>query len=169
MPTESAAASRASTRAWIVRWAGYFVFWVLLIGLDPADLAVGLFAATMATWVSLVLLPPGMLNLRASDLTRYFVHFTWQSVVAGIDVARLAFSPRLPLHPGLVSYSCRYPRGAARNFFVSVTSLTPGTLAVDDRSESLLYHCLDSSQPVAAQLAQEEAEVSRLLPCEPPA
>ena len=169
MPAESTLASRAKIGAWIVRWAGYFAFWVLLIGLEPADLAVGLFAVTVATWVSLVLLPPGMLKLRASGLPRYFVHFMWQSVVAGIDVARRAFSPRLPVQAGFVSYSSRYPRGAARSFFASLTSLTPGTLAVKDDSESLLYHCLDSAQPVAAQLAREEAEVSRLLPFEPPA
>jgi multicomponent Na+:H+ antiporter subunit E len=169
MPAESTSASRTSVRAWIVRWAGYFAFWVLLIGIEPADLAVGVFAATFATWASLVLLPPGMLKLRASDLPRYFVHFMWQSVVAGIDVARRAFSPRLPLQPGVVSYSCRYPRGAARNVFASVTSLTPGTLAVEETPEGLSYHCLDISQPIAVQLAQEEVQVSRLLPCDPAA
>jgi multicomponent Na+:H+ antiporter subunit E len=169
MPTESTSASRPSIRGWIVRWAGYFAFWVLLIGLEPADLAVGSFAATLATWVSLVLLPPGMLKLRASGLPRYFVHFMWQSVVAGIDVARQAFSPRPTLQAGFVSHPSRYPRGAARNFFASVTSLTPGTLAVEETPEGLLYHCLDISQPIAVQLAQEEAQVSRLLPCEPAA
>lgn len=169
MPADSTSASRASTGAWIVRWGGYFAFWVLLIGLEPADLAVGLFAATLATWASLVLLPPGMLKLRASDLPRYFVHFVYQSVVAGIDVARLAFSPRLTLEPGFVSYSCRYPRGVARSFFASATSLMPGTLPVEETPEGLVYHCLVIGQPIAAQLAREEEEMSRLLPCEPAA
>lgn len=169
MPAESRSASRSSVTAWIVRWAGYFAFWVLLIGMAPADLAVGLFAATLATWVSLVLLPPGMLELRASGLPRYFVHFMWQSVVAGIDVARRAFSPRPALQAGFVSHPSRYPRGAARNTFASLTGLMPGTMPVEETPEGLLYHCLDISQPIAAQLAQEETEVSRLLPCEPAA
>jgi len=166
MSSEFTAGTQALKRGWILRWAGYFVFWVLLIGFKPGDLVVGLFAATVATWVSLKLLQPGALNMRAVDLLRYSAHFFWQSVVAGIDVARRAFSPQMPLQPGFVRYSCRYPRGPARNAFAVFTSLMPGTVVVEDAAGSLLYHCLDTSQPVAAQLAREETEVSRLLPGE---
>jgi multicomponent Na+:H+ antiporter subunit E len=167
MSFESATAGQAMKRAWVWRWAGYFAFWVLLIGYKPLDLAVGLVAATTATWASQKLLPPGSFGIRASDLPRYFVHFLWQSVVAGIDVARRAFSPQIPLHPGYVRFVCRYPQGPARNAFASLTSLMPGTVPVEDASASLLYHCLDTRQPIAEQLAREEVEVSRLLTNEP--
>ena len=42
-----------SVRAAMARWAGFFGFWLLLIGPDPTDLAAGLFAAAAATWTSL--------------------------------------------------------------------------------------------------------------------
>ncbi len=167
MSPESVPAKQALKRAWILRWTGYSVFWVLLIGFKPGDLVVGLFAATVATWVSLKLLQPGALNMRAVDILRYSAHFLWQSVLAGIDVARRAFSPRLPLQPGFVRYSCRYPRGAARNAFAVFASLIPGTVVVEDAAESLLFHCVDTGQPIAAQLAREESEVLRLLSGEP--
>ena len=87
----------------------------------------------------------------------------WQSVLAGIDVARRAFDPRLPLKTGFVVYPVRYPRGPARNAFASLTSLLPGTVPVRDDAQGLLYHCLDVEQPVAEQLAAEEEAVSRAL------
>lgn len=154
--------------SWIVRGLAYFAFWVLLIGIKPVDLVVGVAAAAAATWTSLNLLPPGTFRVRLAGLPRYVAHFLWQSVVAGFDVARRAFSPDLPLKPGLVHYASRHPRGAARNVFASLTCLLPGTLAVRDEPQGLLYHCLDTEQPMVEQLAEEEAAFCRAVPEEPP-
>ncbi len=151
-------------RAAITRGAGFFGLWVVLIGLDPVDLGVGVFVAAAATWASLRLLPPGSHRLRLAALPRLALRFVWQSVVAGVDVARRAFDPRLPLNTGFVVYPTRYPRGAARNAFASLTSLLPGTVPARDDEQGLLYHCLDVAQPVAEQLAAEEEAVSRALP-----
>ena len=153
-----------SMRAAIVRGAAYFALWVVLIGLKPADLAVGVAAAAAAAWASLRLLPAGTHRLRLAALPALALRFVWQSVVAGVDVARRAFSPRLPLRPGFVVYSTRYPRGPARNAFASLTSLLPGTVPARDDEQGLLYHCLDVGQPVAEQLAAEEEALSRVLP-----
>jgi multicomponent Na+:H+ antiporter subunit E len=68
------------------------------------------------------------------------------------------------LRPGLVAYPSRYPRGARRNTFASLTSLLPGTLALGDEPERIIYHCLDDGQPLVEQLAAEEAALSRVLP-----
>ena len=91
------------------------------------------------------------------------LHFAWQSIAAGWDVARRAFDPALPIRPGFVSYPARFRPGTARNVFTLVTSLVPGTVPVGDDGESITYHCLDVGQPVAAQLAAEEAILSRML------
>jgi len=163
----TAMGERHALGSWIARGLGYFAFWVLLIGFKPVDLVVGVAAAAAATWTSLVLLPPGEFRLRLAGLPRYALRFLWQSVVAGVDVARRAFAPGLPLRPGLVSYASRFPRGARRNAFASLTSLLPGTLPVRDEAQGLLYHCLDTGQPNVEQLAAEEAALSRALPREP--
>jgi multicomponent Na+:H+ antiporter subunit E len=146
-------------RAALARGAGFFALWVILIGLKPVDLAVGVFAAAAATWTSLRLLPPGTHRLRLAALPGLALRFVWQSVVAGWDVARRAFDPRLPLQPGFVRYPVHFPRGRARNAFASYTSLLPGTVPVEDDETGLLYHCLDVGQPVPAQLAAEEEAV----------
>ena len=58
----------------------------------------------------------------------------------------------------------RLPPGAARSAFCTVTSLLPGTLpSGTDDSGHLMIHCLDKSQPVADQLAAEEALLMKAL------
>jgi multicomponent Na+:H+ antiporter subunit E len=79
-------------------------------------------------------------------------------VVAGIGVARLAFAPRLALQPGWLNYPLKIPPGPARATFGALTSLVPGTLPVGaGPADTLVYHCLDPSQPVAQGLAADEA------------
>ena len=163
----TATGERHALGSWTARGLGYFAFWVLLIGFKPVDLVVGLAAAAAATWTSIALLPPGEFRLRPAGLPRYALRFLWQSVVAGVDVARRAFAPRMPLRPGLIAYPAGYPRGAKRNAFASVTSLLPGTLPVRDEAQGLLYHCLDTEQPNVEQLAAEEAAFYHVLPREP--
>jgi multicomponent Na+:H+ antiporter subunit E len=152
----------------ILRGAGFLALWIVLIGLDPLDLAIGVFAAAAATWTSLRLLPPGPHRPRLAALPRLALRFLWQSVIAGVDVARRAFDPRLPIKTGFVVYPVRFPRGAARNTFASVTSLLPGTVPAADDETGLTYHCLDIGQPVAEQLAAEEDALSGALARTPP-
>ena len=151
-------------RVVVLRWLGYLALWVALIGLDLLDLVVGGLAAAVATRVSLRLLPPGAHPVRLAALHRLVLRFLWQSVSAGIDVAHRAFSPSLPLRPGFIQYPTGYRRGPARNTFASISSLLPGTLAVRDDEQGLLYHCLDLDQPVVAELAAAEALASRAFP-----
>jgi len=148
--------SRFSVRAMLARGAGFLAVWIVLIGFAPADLVVGLITAAAATWASLALLPPGPRRVRLTAVLFLIPRFLWKSVVAGWDVARRALDPRLPLRTGFVGYPARFRSPLARNAFSSYTSLLPGTLPVQDDGETLLYHCLDIEQPVAAELAQEE-------------
>lgn len=153
-----------SARTAMTRWTGFFGFWLLLIGLDPVDLAAGFFAAAAATWTSLRLLPPSGGQLRYAALVRLALRFGQESIMGGMDVARRALSVRLPLRPGFVVYPVRLHPGPTCNTFTTLTSMMPGTLpaGVDDHG-ALLYHCLDVEQPVAAQLAIDEGLLIRAL------
>jgi multicomponent Na+:H+ antiporter subunit E len=85
------------------------------------------------------------------------VRLPLQSLLAGADVARRALDPRMPLEPGFIKYSTGLEAGPRRSAFRALMSLQPGTLPVSvEASGDLLVHCLDTSQPVADQLASEE-------------
>ena len=103
--------------------------------------------------------------MRIFALLLLLPRFLWQSLVAGVDVARRAFSPSLPLHPGFVDYPVGLPRGSARNAFELISSLLPGSVPTDETEAAIEYHCLDVQQPVVEQLAVEErAHAVALVP-----
>jgi multicomponent Na+:H+ antiporter subunit E len=150
----------------LLRFLSYLAVWLVMVGTGFADILPGLAAAGLATWCSLVLLPPlrGPGGVRPLLLVRLLLWFVWVSVLAGLDIARRAFSPSLPLSTGWLVYSSRLPRDVPLNLFMSMASLMPGTLCTGtDDSGDLIVHCLDVGQPVASQLADEEARLAAAL------
>jgi len=151
-------------RAALARGAAFFALWIVLMqSAKPGDVAVGAFATIAATWASLTLLPPAAGCLRFRALFALMPHFLWESVRAGIDVARRAFAPSLPLRPGFVKCPLGFPPGLARNTFATITSLLPGSVPADEEGGVLVYHCLDTAQPVVEQLWAEERLFARAL------
>ena len=147
-----------------LRGIGFLVLWLILAGLNPGDLPAAAVAVVAATWTSLRLLPPRGSRLSLPGIARLALHFPRQSLMAGIDIARRAFDPRLPLRPGFVTVSLRLPPGMRRDAFCAFASLLPGTLPTDTNDDgTLLVHCLDVGEPVAAQMAADEALFARTL------
>ena len=130
----------------------------MIAGYDPVDLPIGLLAAAAATWTSLRLLPEVKVRLRLLSLATFTLHFLRQSARSGVEVAWRAFDPQLPINPGFVVYPCRLRSAGSRSAFCALSSLLPGTLPTGaDEEGALVVHCLDVGQPVAANLAAEEA------------
>jgi multicomponent Na+:H+ antiporter subunit E len=154
---------RRLRRHWLTRVAAFLALWTILCGAGFADLVLGTLVALLATWTSLRLLPPGPRRLRPIALTRLVLRFLRQSVGAGFDVAWRALHPRLPLHPGFVTYPVRFAPGTTRNVFTALTSLLPGTVPAGEDRGGLVYHCLDTDQPVVSQLTAEEAALWRVF------
>ena len=146
------------------RGSSFFLLWMVLMqSVKPGDLVMGLMAAILGTWISLHLLKPESGRFRFGKLLALIPHFIWVSVIAGIDVARRAFDPRMPLQTGFVSCPLDFPPGLARNTFATFTSLMPGTVPVGETDEDLIYHCLDISQPVVEQLWTEELLLAKAM------
>ena len=158
---DAAAARCLRGAAW--RATAFLGLWLALSGAEVGDLPAGVLAVLAATWTSLRLLPPSGARLSLPALMRLALRFVRQSVVAGADVAWRALDPRLPLRPGFVAYPVRFPPGAARNAFTTLTSLLPGTVPAGAQGGELVYHCLDVGQPVVSQLAAEEAALVRVF------
>ena len=153
-----------SMRAMLIRGALLFGLWmVLLQSVKPGDLAMGAVAAAAATWASLRLMPPAAGRVRLLRLLALAPRFLWGSLLGGIDVARRALAPGLPLRTGFVDYATGFPRGAPRNLFATITSLMPGTLPCGEGESTIEYHCLDVEQPVAAQMAEDERRYARAI------
>jgi multicomponent Na+:H+ antiporter subunit E len=163
MPASDTSRPTGFSAAVLRRFAVYLALWLTLIGFSGTDLAVGVVTAAFAAWVSVNLLPVSDRQVLPAAVARLAVRLPWQSLVAGVDVARRALDPRLPLQPGFITYPTGLAGGPRRDAFRALLSLQPGTMPVSvAESGDLLIHCLDTSQPVAAQLAAEEMLFSQL-------
>jgi multicomponent Na+:H+ antiporter subunit E len=147
-----------------IRFVIFLGIWCAFDGIKPAGLVVGLVAAGLATWTSLRLLPSSPLRVRIFPFLSLGAHFIRSSIVAGVEVAVQAFRPRLALRPGYVTCDCKIPASTRRDLFLSMVSLMPGSLPVASESDGrVVMHCLDTKQPVAAQMADNEARLVRAL------
>ena len=149
--------SAASRAAW------FGCLWFVLAGARVGDIPAAAAAIAAATWTSLHLLEPSRSRRSPSAMARLTLLFLYHSVVAGLDVAGRALNPRLPLHPGFVTYPTGLSRGMRQNVFTTLTSLLPGTVPAGEQDGRIVYHCLDVTRPVVAELAAEEAALVRAL------
>lgn len=154
----------AVARSVAARAVGFCLLWSVLSGGGPVDLVPTVVAALAAAGVSIALVPARNGRVRAGALAELVFRLPRQSVIAGIDAARRALDPGLPLNPGFVRYRVSLPRGPARNTFTTLMSVLPGTVPIGtDNNDALVIHCLDVGQPVVAQLAAEEARLARVI------
>jgi multicomponent Na+:H+ antiporter subunit E len=164
MTSTGAISPAVLARSLAARAAALLLLWIIVSGGGGADLLPGLVAAVAAAGVTLRLLAPGAARLRPILLVGLVARLLQQSLIAGVDVARRALDPQLPINPGLVRYSVGLPPGAARNIFTTLMSLIPGTVPIGaDPGDALVIHCLAIRQPIAAQLAAEEARLVRAM------
>lgn len=116
------------------------LLWLALT--DRADWAFGAVAVALALAASLAFAPLQLTRFSLPGLVRFLVFFGVQSVAGGVDVARRALHPALPL----VIHDCAYPlglrSGQARTVFIASVSLLPGTLARELDGESLMVHSI---------------------------
>lgn len=139
------------------RGAALYLVWIAMAGTAIAELAVGLPAAALASWVSLKLLPPGMTGLAPGALLRFALGLPVRSLIAGIEVARLALGPGRLEHAGVVACRLELPPGVARETFLAFASLQPGSLPAEERDDgTALVQAIDARADVAGAFAQEQ-------------
>ncbi|MFW6324598.1 MAG: Na+/H+ antiporter subunit E [Desulfovibrionales bacterium] len=117
----------------------------------------------LAVGTSLLLVPPGTWNFRIASLPGFLVYFLSQSVLAGIDVARRAFHPHLPLSPGIVTYPLSLKQMHSRVFFVWIVSLLPGTAGVFLDEKRVRIHVLDVRQFDTERLNELAERIKRIF------
>jgi len=88
-------------------------------------------------------------------LLYYFIYlgvFFIELVKANLNVMALVFSPKIDIKPGIVEIKTQLKTPLGRLALANSITLTPGTLVVDIRDDSLFIHWIDvgSTDPVVA-------------------
>jgi multicomponent Na+:H+ antiporter subunit E len=141
-------------------------WWMVLSRGDIASWLVGVPIVTVATWVSVRLVPAVRWRWSLRGALQFGAFFARQSLLGGIDVAGRALHPGLPIRPGFASAPMRLPHGAARICLINVISLLPGTLAVDMEGDTLTLHTIDDRLPVVESVATLERYVAAMFALE---
>ncbi len=136
------------------------LWWILTQGAINSWL-VGAPVVLLAVLASGWLLPA--ISWSPSGVVRFIPFFLWRSLYAGVDVARRALHPKLPISPGLFDYRWRLPPGLPRVFMANTVSLLPGTLSAELGKEHLRVHVLDQSGDFISELSLVEERVARLF------
>jgi multicomponent Na+:H+ antiporter subunit E len=139
-----------SLRTWLLRFVLFALMWWILTDGAMDSWPIGLPVVLLATLVSVMLMPPLSWSLRG--ILRFIPYFLWYSIRGGVDVARRAMHPRLPILPGLYDYRFRLPPGLSRVFMANTVSLLPGTLSVELEEEILRIHVLDETVAIDEEL-----------------
>ena len=126
-------------------FATLLVFWILLNGsVAPGTLAVGLAVAAVIAWAfrdTLSVLSGHKLTLPALWATLRFVgYFLKELVKANLQMAAIVLNPRLPISPAIVGAEVKLTHPVARLLLANAITLTPGTLSVSYRGNTLYVH-----------------------------
>ena len=135
----------------------FSALWLILTGGEAWLL--GAVVVPAACWLSFRLLPP-VRPLRLLRVVAMAPGFLRLSLLGGIDVARRALDPRLPLNPGWVPVEVDLPDGG-KVLLGGEMSLMPGTLVAGSDGRRLLIHVLDRDQAVEGTARAEAARLGR--------
>lgn len=139
------------------------LFWGIFTGWDRASWLVGLPAVLFALVMFERLRSAQGWRIQARRIPGFAVWFLWHSLRGGLDVARRAWHPRLPLNPGFLRYDVTVETGPPRVFLLNCLSLLPGTLSAQLDGDELILHVLDIGSDVITETGQAEARVQRLF------
>lgn len=125
-----------------------FIFWILLNNsFEPLNLTIGavlslllslLFCSKCDVFSELKLTPAAFFYTLI-----YLVVFLYELVKSNLDVARRVITPSLPINPGIVEVKTKLKSRMGRMILANSITLTPGTLTIDIKEDTLYIHWID--------------------------
>ncbi|MBN2847654.1 MAG: Na+/H+ antiporter subunit E [Coriobacteriia bacterium] len=160
-PTQISTRERLRHLFW--RTVGLTLVWVVITEAAVSSFAVGIPLALLGAALSVIVQPRSLSAVYVPGVMRYLAFFAIQSLLGGVDVARRALSPSMPLDPACVRYPLRIAGDGPRVVFANTISLLPGTLSARFLGDVIEVHVLDNHARVLDDLARVEERVAGLF------
>ena len=149
--------TRNITLQFLNLWMTLLLIWVIANGTLAFDVlitgivisaAIALAFASFARVYSVIRWSPKVILYYLMYLAVFLIELTR----ANLNVMRLVFSPRIDIEPGIVEIKTSLKTPIGRLALANSITLTPGTLVVDIKDDSLFIHWINVSatDPVAA-------------------
>ncbi len=121
-------------------------FWLLLSAhFDRFHVGAGIACSGVVAYASHDLLFTGTGNHGLTKTLRFIAYLPWliyQIVLANIDVAKRALSPRMPIDPQVVTFKTMLKSDVARTALANSITLTPGTVTIDIVDDVFYVHAI---------------------------
>jgi multicomponent Na+:H+ antiporter subunit E len=147
-----------------LRAALFALLWWILTDGAINSWPIGVPVVLLTALISVALLPSFSCSLLG--FIQFVPFFLYHSLRGGVDVARRALHPQLPILPGMHQHQWRLPPGLSRVFMANTVSLLPGTLSAELDATHLRIHLLDNTSAYAEALQKLELRVAKLFALE---
>ncbi|MCW8944890.1 MAG: Na+/H+ antiporter subunit E [Sedimenticola sp.] len=136
------------------------VWWVLSDG-NPHSWWIGGMAIVLALLAAKS--PTSQFSISLLKLTLFIPFFLKHSILGGVDVARRALRPAMPIDPIMVDCVLRLPPGPPQVLLTNMVSLLPGTLSASLENNVLTMHVLDKQGSYANDFLVLEEKIAELF------
>ena len=129
-------------------WIVLFVVWMVANSTLAIEVAIlgavitlalaYVFSSTSDAWRRIRWTPSGFYHFVAYSGT-----FLVELVKANIAMMRVVYAPRIDIHPGIVRIRTKLKSPIGRLALANTIALTPGSLVLDIKGETLYIHWLD--------------------------
>jgi len=142
----------------VMRGVLFLLIWHVLTNGNMQSWWIGVPAVLLAAISSILLVQPA--SFVWHRFLRFIPFFQLHSLLGGLDVARRAYDPRMPISPKLIEFPLLLPIGLPRVFLINIINLLPGTLCVDHDRNLLTIHVLDRRKEFLTELTILENKVA---------
>lgn len=145
----------------LIRRAALFgLLWVILVEATLSALPYGAAVVPAVTFLSWHLVPPARHRLRLAPLLSALPRFLYLIFLGGVDVARRALRPAMPIDPDLIDRPLRSPTLPHATAMAYLYTLQPGSLAVGVRGGCLRLHAINRTAPQPPTMPDIERRVA---------
>ncbi len=138
------------------------LWWILTEG-DVSSWTVGIPCVLAVSLLKRRYLPETMPCIKIFAFLSFIPYFLYQSLYSGIDIAKRACKPSLPIQPEIWRFSFREMPDKPKYFMAAILSLMPGTLSAEICPDHLLIHSLIYTESQEDEMRDLENRVARIF------
>ena len=139
--------------------------WLLLSGhYDALFYGLGALSVALVSWIAYRMKVVDHEGHPVQIALRVFVYFPWlfkEIIKSNIDVARHILSPTLSISPRVFTVQAGQKTAVGRTIYANSITLTPGTVTIDVRGNTLEVHALTEASAEGVKSGVMDAHVTR--------
>lgn len=131
----------------LVLWALLFMLWLVMNSSTALPIVTtGAVISLIISWIFTARGNVWRIRLTPASIWHFLAYtgvFFVELVKANLNMLRYVYAPRIEIHPGIVKVHTRLTSPIGRLALANSIALTPGSLVMDIRGDTIFIHWLD--------------------------